>query len=169
MSSIGSFNNPQITLNGSSMDAKIKVLDVSQREAKNLVDSRKDGYDTIGATIDGKDVILLAKHNKGILTTDQLQINGQRAEIKFVENEMNTKKEFIEQEGFMVIPMTAGSALFGTLLGAGAEAAIKGVGSAKGIAIGIGASLALCGSALYHDYKKAVTFTDESINKSITK
>lgn len=168
MSGIGGVNN-QITLNNVQMDAKIKVLDVSQKEAKNLVDTRKDGYDTIGARIDDKDVIILAKHDKAILSTDQLKINGQRAEIKFVENETNTKKEFLNENGFMIIPMSAGSALFGTLLGAGAEAAIKGVGSAKGIAIGITVLATASGAAMYHDYKKATTFTDENPTNSITK
>lgn len=161
--------NSQITLNNVPINAKIKVLDVSQREAKNLLDTRKDGYDTIGARIDDKDVIILAKHDKSILSTDQLKINGQRAEIKFVENETNTRGEFLHENGFMVIPLSAGSALLGTLLGAGVEAAIKGVGSAKGIAIGITALAAAGGATMYHDYKKAVTFTDENTSNSISK
>ena len=84
MAEISGLNN-NIFLNISPIQAKVKELtsDVSLEQANALTKNRKDGYDTIGGKLEGKDVIVLAKYPKGIQNSDQIQIGAKRLEVSF--------------------------------------------------------------------------------------
>ena len=166
MSEIATLNN-SIFLNGSKIQAKIKVLDpqVNLEQANSLTKNRKDGYDTIGGKLEGKDVLVLAKHQKGILNSDQLQVNGKRLEVSFVENEKNTKHEFLKD----ALPSTA---ILSPLIGAVVSTIASGGGgniTLKSFAISTLAVGSVLGTASYFAGKHIEKKHDEKITNSITK
>ena len=166
MSGIISSSNV-VTLNGSNIDVKIKVLDVSQKEAQNFLANRKDSYDSIGAKVGDKDVLVLTQSKQELLSTDQLKINGEIAEIKFVENEVNTTDEYLSKN------VSAAGLVGFTLIGAAVgllitEAVTKGVGLGKGAAIGTVVFAGTILAAINSENNRAKK-TNDSITNSITK
>lgn len=165
MTAISGLNN-NILLNSSPIQAKVKELtsDVSLEQAKALTKNRKDGYDTIGGKLEGKDVIVLAKYPKGIQNSDQIQIGGKRLHVSFVENEENTKHEFLNKS----IPSTA---LLSPLLGAVVATIAVGGGhnvNLKNFAVSTLAVGVVLGGASYLASKKVDKQHDEKITSSIS-
>lgn len=80
---------PTVTINGQQVQAKVVPLtkSVTLDNAKKLLDDKKDGYDTYGAKLGGKDVLILTQQEAGIATSDDVRVGKQRASIDFVENE----------------------------------------------------------------------------------
>lgn len=97
MNGITKLNSHAILINGETINGTVRKLndDVSFEEAKELVtaDGRKDGYDTIAATLNGDRILISAETDINLQDTDQLQIDGTKANIEFVENEMNAPAE----------------------------------------------------------------------------
>lgn len=101
--------NPTIQVNGTPFEGKLKALGqgVDMAQAHALVNTRPDGYDTIGVQLEGKDYLLLTKNAEMVRATDQLFINGKRAQIIF--------EEFENQEPVSPLMRIGGSALGGTV------------------------------------------------------
>ena len=124
MSGIIGSSNSIVTLNGSNIDAKVKVLVVSQEHAEVVLANKKDGYDTIAAKVGDKDILVLTQSKQKLLSTDQLKINGEMAEIKFVENEVNTTDEYLTKHN--TAPGVVTAALVGSFVGVLVESIAKG-------------------------------------------
>lgn len=165
MTEIFGLNN-NILLNSSPIQAKVKELtsEVSLEQAKALTKNRKDGYDTIGGKLEGKDVIILAKYPKGIQNSDQIQIGGKRLQVAFVENEANTKGEFLSN----AIPSTALSSLvLGTIV-ANIKAGMWEPVTPKAILVSSVAVAAVMGTGVYFSSKHLENSHNEKITNSIS-
>lgn len=162
MTTIGN-PNTLITLNGVNIDAKVKILDVSQKSAQDLLVNKKDGYDTIGARIGDKDILVLTQSKEKLLTTDQLKINGEIAELKFVENETNSTNEYlIENKNFASGIATTG--VVGAIGGLGIGSLAKCIGSLRGAIAGAVVGVTLAFSAISSGNNKVKETSEEPTN-----
>lgn len=136
----------QTNFNSSISDAKVNIL---RQNTEYLLVGRKDGFAPMEAKVEDKDVLLLTQSNQKILPTDQLKINEEIVEIKFVDNapDLVCKKEFSPDVYFTALDFT----VLGSLVMSAFIAPPLGV--AWGVAIGAGAGL-IKGALEYEDCKK---------------
>ncbi len=167
-----------VSLNGKKLDAKVVPLRQGflASEVKSYLDKNKDGYDSYKVSVGGRDFLVLGKGYKDLKASDNLAIDGQRAQVDFLEQEDNTAGEGARKSLLSLGGL--GKALIGGAAGlAGGFGALAlfatGVSTAPlwlilGVpaAIGLGAGLLLTGGA--GALQGAFAGTDESVATSLS-
>jgi hypothetical protein len=164
-----------VTLNGKRLEGKVVPMRPGflASEVKGYLDQHKDGFDSYKVSVGGRDFLILGKGYKDLKASDNLAIDGQRAQVDFLEQEANTAGEGAAKSLFSLgglgkaaIGAVAGLAGgFGALMVFGGEAIIF-TGLAIPAAIGLGAALLLTAGAgaLGGAFKR----TDESVANALS-
>ena len=80
-----------VRINGAATPVRVKAVEPAVApHAKQLLEGRKDGYDTYGVNADGRDQLILTRSKKPLTTSDPVSVDGKPATVTFVENEANT-------------------------------------------------------------------------------
>lgn len=160
-----------IKVNGLNINAQVKVLnkDTSVSQAQTLLNNRADGYDTIAATLaTGEDVLILTRSSQQFKNFDQLQVDGQKAQIHFTENEKNTTAECNTVGGTMS-GLGAGAMLgfFGLMIASGMGDRFAVSGKMLGAVVG-GGAVAMASVGLYSETSPARKAPNDMLTNSIS-
>lgn len=172
-----------LTINNQNVNVIVKELKsgTSLQQAEVILKKAKDGYDTIGLTVDGKDYLAIGQGLKNP-AGKQIMLDGKEAKVAFFENESNTAlegaaKAIKSTTGLVATGITAASgAVFGATVGYFGSAIMSGLGwgsiSIAGPAIGCaivagGAALAI--TVGVGAIKGAVTKGNDVIVSQMTK
>ncbi|MBM3267530.1 MAG: hypothetical protein FJZ01_07775 [Candidatus Sericytochromatia bacterium] len=167
-----------VTLNGKRLDGKVIQLRQGflASEVKSYLDANKDGYDSYKISVGGRDFLVLGKGYRELKAADNLAIDGQRAQVDFLEQEANTAGEGVKKSLFSLGGL--GKGLLGGVAGlAGGFGALTlfatGVSTAPlwailGVpaAIGLSAGLLLTGG--WGALKGAMSRTDDSVATALS-
>lgn len=165
-----------VTVNGKRIDAKIVPLrgQFLSSEVKGYLDKNQDGYDTYMVKVAGRDFLVLGKGFKDLKAEDQLSLDGERAQVEFLENEANTAGEGAKSAIFSAAGLlkTLGGAITGVGAGFGTLAALGATVTAPlwtiaAIAGGIGAAITGIGVTGWGALKGMFKHTDDGITQRL--
>ena len=154
-----------VILNGQLINAQVRPISrESMERAEQALKAKQDGFDTIGVRVGGQDMLILSRSSTALKMDDRLRINGQEAQVLFVENEVNTAREgaidpFKKAStmakvaggavaagigigyagGSLATIGTAASFSIGTAIGLGTIGVAVGAAAAAGVVSGVGA------------------------------
>lgn len=160
-----------IKVNGLSINAQVKSLnkDTTVSQAQTLLKNRHDGYDTIAARLStGEDVLILTRSSQKFQNFDQLQVDGQKAQILFTENEKNTNAE-CNTVGGVMSGLGAGAALgfVGLILASGMGDRFAVSGKMLGAVVG-GGAVAMATVGLLGETAPARKAPNDTLTNSIS-
>lgn len=165
-----------VRIQGNATPARIKPIAAAVApHAKQLLEGKRDGFDTYGVKTDSGDQLVLTTSKKPLKTSDFVTVDGKQAAVTFVENEANTfgerfKAPFKSKGGKIALVAGAGIAMaiatpFGVAFG------VAPLGMAIGLVLwgGVGTAIMAGGMAAFSAIKSAVTKvkTDESVTDGI--
>jgi hypothetical protein len=167
-----------VSLNGKRLDAKVVPLRAGflPSEVKSYLDRNKDGYDSYLVKVGGRDFLVLGKAFRNLQAQEALSLDGQRAQVEFLEQEVNTAAEGAKRSlfslgglGKALIGAVAGFAggfgalaLFGGTVAATPLWVILGIPAAIGLVVG----LALTGT--FGAIGGALSRTDDSVSTALS-
>lgn len=168
-----------VRIQGNTTPARVKPLEPAVAlHAKQILEGRRDGYDTYGVTTQEGDKLILTRSKKPLTTMDHVTVDGKQAQVAFVENEANTfgerfKAPFKSKGGKIAIG--GGSVLamaiatpFGVALGVTPVGWVIGLALWATVGAGVVAGVMAAGSAVNAGLKKD-TKTDESVTDSMAR
>lgn len=166
-----------VSINGKKLDAKVVPLrsGFMPSEVKSYLDKNKDGYDSYMAKVGGRDFLVLGKGYKELKAQDHLQIDGQRAQVEFLEQEANTAGEGAKKGIFSLggIGKTLLGGAAGLAGGFGALALFGGAVTAPMWAVlaapaAIGVGVGLLASGGWGALKGAFSGSDDAVSTALS-
>ncbi|MDB5100093.1 MAG: hypothetical protein JWM80_4514 [Cyanobacteria bacterium RYN_339] len=160
-------------------NARVKPVDPAlAQHARQLLEGRRDGYDTYGVVTPEGDKLILTKSSKKLAPNDHVTINDRPVQVAYVENEANTfgerfKQPFQSKGGKIALGAGALVAMgiaapFGVILHAGIPLFIIGLGVWGAVGVGvIAAAIAIGGTA--NALLKSGAKADESVTDGLAK
>lgn len=168
-----------VRIQGTPVSGRVKPLEPTLApHAKQILDARRDGYDTYGVSTPEGDKLILTKSNKPLAPNATLTVDGKPAKVTFVENEANTfgerfKAPFKSTGGR--IAMGVGSAIamgiaipFGVAFGVTPVAWVVGLTLWAAVGAGVVGGVMAAGSAVNAATKKDAQ-PDESVTDGLTR
>jgi len=166
-----------VSINGKGFDGKVVPLrgGFMPSEVKSFLAKNKDGYDSYMVTVDNRDFLVLGKGYKELKAADNLQIDGKRAQVQFLEQEDNTAGEGAKH-GLLSLG-GLGKGLLGGVAGLaggfGALAAFGGAVTAPmwamlAVPAGIGLGIGLLAAGGWGALKGAFSGHDDNVSASLS-
>lgn len=166
-----------VSLNGKKLDARVVPLRAGflASEVKAYLERNRDGYDSYMVKVGGRDFLVLGKGYQELKAADNLQIDGQRVQVEFLEQEANTAGEGARQGVFSLggLGKTLLGGVAGLAGGFGALALFGGAVTAPMWAIlaapaAIGVGVGLLASGGWGALKGALGGTDDSVSSALS-
>ncbi len=168
-----------VRIQGNALPVRVKPLEPALApHAKQLLEGRRDGYDTYGVSTPDGDKLILTKSNKPLTTSAALTVDGKAAKVTFVENEANTFGElftapFKSKGGKIAIGIGSLAAMgiatpFGLAFGVTPIGWVVGLALWAAVGAGVVSGVMAAGSAVNAAVKKGAT-PDESVTDGLAK
>lgn len=168
-----------VRIQGNALPVRVKSLEPALApHAKQLLEGRRDGYDTYGVSTPEGDKLILTKSNKPLTTNASLTVDGKAAKVTFVENEANTfgelfKAPFKSKGGKIAIGLGSLTAMgiatpFGLAFGVTPIGWVVGLALWAAVGAGVIAGAMAAGSAVNAAVKKGAQ-PDEAVTDGLAK
>lgn len=168
-----------VRIQGAPVPGRVKAIEPAVApHAKQLLEGRRDGYDTYGVKTDDGDKLILTRSNKPLRTDATLTVDGKAAKVTFVENEANTfgerfKAPFASKGGKIAIGGGAALAMaiatpFGIALGVTPVGWVLGLALWATVGAGVVSGVMAAGSLVNAGLKNGAT-PDEGVTDGLAK